>query len=253
MSEEKNETPEKANVDGGAASTAENYIDGELVKARKGLKTARIVMGVLVVIVLSYMSFITYQLGKFTDPEQAADLAVVYARPHLDTQVASLMEQLDEQIPKLLSGLPDQVLESLPKYRQDLQAKITAAMTEQALKTSNEMGEQLDTFLDAHGDSVTELLKSSDDPTVVKEFAVEITSEINRVLDEPGPDQESIRQKLNFSLAALKNIEEHVARLAQSESGLTEVEKKQRRVIAILMRTVDDELKRTAEHVYSPK
>lgn len=251
MSEEKKENPGKSNA-GGAASTAENYIDEELIKARKGLKTARIVMGVLVAIVLTYMSFITVQLGKFTDPEQAAELAVVYARPHLDTQVAALMEQLDTQIPKMLEGLPDQVLDSLPRYRADIQARITAAMTEQATKTSDEMGEQLDTFLEAHGDSVAELLRSSDDPDVVREFAVEITSEITRVLDEPGPGHESIREKLNLSLAALRGIEDHVARLAQGGKSLTEQEQKQRRVIGILIRTIDNEL-HNATKVYSTK
>lgn len=250
MSEEKKETPAKTNPGGGASSTAENYIDEELLKARKGLKTARIVMGVLVAIVLTYMSFITYQLGKFTDPEQAADLAVVYARPYLDTQIEALMGQLDTQIPALLAGLPDQVLENLPTYRQDLQAKITAAMTEQATKTSDEMGEQLDTFLDAHGEAVAELLKSSDDSSVVREFAVEITSEITRVLDAPGPDEESIRQKLNFSLDALKGIEEHVARLALAGGSLTEQEQKQRRVIGILVRTIEAELDSTPLNVF---
>ena len=244
MSEEKKET-KKETTGKGAASLAETYLDEQLVKAKKGLKTTQIIMVVLTLIVLSYMSFITVKLGEFTEPAQAAQLAIVYAEPHVSGQIEELMAQLDERIPGLLSEFPDKAIDSLPQYRKDLLDRIIVAMTEYADKTAVDLGENLDTVLDQHGDSIAQLLQAAEDPTSADALAQEIVGEITTVLDAPGSGGESIRDKLNFSLDALRNIETHVAHLAQSKK-LTESEEKQRRLIAILMHTVDQELDRNA-------
>ncbi len=244
MSEEKSNKPEGAASAGGGA-TAEAYINEQLIKARKGLNTTRIAMSVVALIVLTYMSFITVQIGKFTDPEIAADLAMGYAKPQVDNYTSQLLEQVDTKIPEILAPLPDKVLESLPDYRQNIQTKIVESMRTYAGQTSNDMGEQLDAYLEAHGDSIADLLKTADDPQAGQEFAKAISEQIVGYLDHKTPDGESLREKLDLSLIALQGIQGHVAYLAKSDT-LNKHEQNQRRVIAILVRTVEQEISRTA-------
>lgn len=243
MSEENTTKPEGASNAGGA--TAEAYINEQLVKARKSLNSTRIAMSVVALIVLSYMSFITVQIGKFTDPETAADLAMGYAKPQVDNYTSQLLEQVDTKIPEMLAPLPDKVLESLPEYRQNLQTKIVDSMRTYAEQTSTDMGEQLDAYLEAHGDSIADLLKTADDPEAGQEFAKAISEQILGYLDHKTPDGESLREKLDISLIALQGVQNHVAYLAKSDT-LNKHEQNQRRVIAILVRTVEQELARTA-------
>ncbi len=243
MSEENTTKPEGAANAGGA--TAEAYVNEQLVKARKSLKSTRIAMSVVALIVLTYMSVITVQIGKVTDPVTAADLALGYAKPQVDNYTSQLLEQVDTKIPELLAPLPDKVLESLPDYRQNLQNKIVASMQTYAGQTFSDMGEQLDAYLEAHGDSIADLLKTADDPEAGQEFAKAISEQILGYLDHKTPDGESLREKLDLSLIALQGVQSHVAYLAKSDT-LNKHEQNQRRVIAILVRTVEQELARTA-------
>ncbi|MFT4587246.1 MAG: hypothetical protein ACI9VS_000222 [Candidatus Binatia bacterium] len=248
MSEEKKETT-KETSGGGAATLAETYLDEQLAKAQKGLKTTQIVMGVLTLIVLGYMSFITVKLREFAEPAEAAQLAIVYGEPYVTGQLDDLIGQMDESIPQFLSQFPNQAIESLPEYRKKLLDRILLAMTEYADKTAVDLGENLDTVLDQHSESIAQLLETAEDPASAEALAKEIVGEITSVLDERGAGGESIRDKLDFSLDALKNIESHIAKLAQT-TKLSDSEHKQRRLIAILMKTVDQELDRSAMNYF---
>jgi len=246
MSDENNsksETPESKPAAGGQ-STAENYIDEQLAQARKSLKNTRIGTGVVAAIVATYMIAVTTIISGYTDPDEATLQIMAIAKPQVDNYSQQALSEVESRIPQLLQGLPEQALAKIPEYRKDFQAKIVESMRTYAQKSSDDLGEQLDTYLEAHGDSIAEFIKTAEDPTAGQEFAKSITEQILEYLEHKTPDGESLREKLEISLIALQGIENHVAYLAKSDT-LTKHEQNQRRVIAILVRTVEQELSRT--------
>jgi hypothetical protein len=246
MSEEKKESAPKQNS---GDSTAAKYIDQQLVKSRKGLQITRIVMIVLAVFMFIYLTVLKVKLSEYYEPKGAAETALGMVSDQFDTYTKQALVEMDTQIPKFLAPIPDKIIASLPEYREKLRAKIVASMREYAQKTSKDLGETLDGVLAAHGEQIAILLKTADDPDSANALAHVITDEITSVLDKKGPNGESIHDKLSLSLTTLKNIESHIARLATTDSTLTENEKKQRRVIAILMRTVEQDLEGTVLEV----
>jgi len=246
MSEEKKDQSENAAAASGGKSTAESYIDEQLILARKGLKTIRIVMVCLSLFVLGYMSILASKIGEFTEPETAAETAMGLVQPQITDFKDQMLDQVKTQIPELLQDLPDQAVAKIPEYRVELQDKIITSMRAYATETSVGLGEQLDAHLDAHQDAIEELLEAVDDPVALEEFAKQITSEIHRYLDDRSSG-ESIRDKVRMSHEALKGIENHVAFLANS-NRLTKHQRNQREVIGILVRTVQMELARMPAH-----
>ncbi len=240
MSEEKKDQSQG----GSAQSTAESYINEQLIKERKSLKTIRLVMGGLALFVLIYMSVLTSKIGEFTEPETAAETGLGLVQPHIATYTEQMLSQIDTQIPELVQGYPDKILEELPQYRQDIQDKIVVSVRDYATQTSEEMGSQLDAYLEAHSENIGDLLKTADDPLAAEGLAKELAIEINAYMDRNAPDGDSLRSKISMTLHALKGINDHVDHLAHSKK-LTPHEDNQRRVIAILARTIDEELDNT--------
>lgn len=241
--EEKKESAPKQNS---GDSTAETYIEEQLVKTRKGLHVTRIVMVALAVVMFLYLSWLKSVMKDFYEPKGAAETALGFITPQIDNYTEQGLAQIDTRIPGILESIPEKILEALPEYRNKLRIKIVESIEKFAQETSTDLGETLDGVLAAHGDQIADLLKTADDPHSADALAQEIVNEITLMLDKKEPGGESIQDKLNFSLTALEGIERHVERLANDDKSLTEHEKKQRRVIAILVRTIDQELANTA-------
>jgi len=246
MSEEKKDQSASSAPSSGGQSTAESYIDEQLVQARKGLKTIRIVMTCLSLFVLGYMSILASKIGEFTEPETAAETAMGLVQPQITDFKDQMLDQVKTQIPELLQDLPDQAVAKIPEFRKELQEKIITSMRTYATDSSIELGEQLDAHLEAHSDSIGEFLETVDDPVALEEFAKEITKDIDQYLDDRSSG-ESIREKVRLAHEALRGIENHVAFLANSKK-LTPHQKNQREVIGILVRTVEMELSRMPAH-----
>lgn len=234
-----NEGAANSTVSGG--TIAENFVADELEKARKSLMTTRIVVGGLTLFVLAYMSFLTWRILEFSDPKNAAEAANGMLSEYADQYTAQILGEINNRIPEFIAPLPDRLIENLPKYRARLEDDAIARLRVVSGEVSAEMDDQLTTYLAVYEEEIKELLAAGEDPEALKELAVEIVGELKRYMNRPDENGESILYKIEVSQLALSQVNEHVNRLANA-SDLSDHEKKQRRVIAIVARTVDASL-----------
>lgn len=221
-----------------AEAVATQFVAEELEKARSSLKKTRLVGIILLVFVASYMSFITISLTGFLEPKNAAEVANGVIAEQVDLKATDIADQLKTKIPSLIAQLPDFVVGKLPEYREALENKVETDLTDYCLTASAHMGKQMDDFLVEHKENIGTLLKTADDKESLKLLAADIEQELLSYLEQKNESGESIKEKLDTSLDALKRIEKHVERLATAKD-LTPQEKKTRRAIAIVSRKLE--------------
>ena len=225
---------------------AAKYIADQLQKARASLHKSRLVGVILIIVVLGYMTFLVTSLQHYLDPHQAADMANAFITEQVDEKAKDISDQLKERIPAMIAQIPDIALGKIPEYREALEDKVEADFTEFAHSTSAQLGKHLDSFLAAHVVQIKALLDSAKDPEKLKALGPDLENEILEYLKEKPDEGESIKDKIDKSLDALKKMEGQMDRLANA-TDLTPQEKKARRAIAIIAKTVDKNIEKPAD------
>jgi predicted RecB family endonuclease len=232
MSDEPKSKPEAkpaASSGPSAGDVACQFVAEELVKARQSLKRSRLVAIILLAVVLSYMGWITVSITSFLEPKSAAEIATGVVAAKVDENATEIAERIRTEVPRLVSEIPDLAIKSLPDWRIQLEERVEEVLVENLTQHSEDFGKQLDDYLNIHRAEIGELLQV---------VMTSLEQEILEFLDAEMEDGESIKQKLDISLDALKRIESQMDRLANGQD-LTEQEKRTRRAIAIISRKVD--------------
>ena len=235
MSDEKKNTPDASTPSKGN-KIAEAYIKDQLELARKNLSSTRFVMGLLVVFVVGYMTVITVKLTENFAPKAASEVVLGTAGTYATQYTDQMLDEVSPKLVGLLAPYPDRILAEFPVIRKDLEDGLVDAIREHAVESSDQLGYEIDIFLAEHKDEVAELLKAADDPAAIDELGEDMYKMMVEYLKLPISGNESMLQKIDTSRIALQQIRDHVTRLAFSYD-LTDHEKKQRRIIAIVART----------------
>lgn len=225
---------------------AAKYVADQLEKARASLKKSRMVGTILIFAVLAYMTFLVKSLQAYLEPHAAALMVNSHITEQVDDKAKVFADQLKEKIPAMIAQIPDYALEKIPEYREALEDKVEADFTEFAHATSAQLGKHLDGFLASHVVQIKALLDSAKDPEKLKALGPDLENEILEYLKEKPDEGESIKDKIDKSMEALKKMEGQMERLANA-TDLTAQEKKTRRAIAIIARTVDKNLEKPAD------
>ncbi len=228
------------------SDVAAKYVADQLQKARSALHKSRLVGLILIVVVAAYMTFLVVSLQHYLDPHQAAEMANSFITQQVEDKTHDIAEQLKEKIPGMIAQIPDYALQKIPEYREALEDKVEADFTEFAHATSAQFGKHLDVFLNSHVVQIKALLDSAKDPDKLKALGPDLENEILEYLKEKPDEGESIAVKIDKSLDALKKMEGQMDRLANA-TDLTSQEKKTRRAIAIIAKTVDKNIEKPAD------
>jgi len=231
---------------------AEAYIETAIRRARCGLR-ATVRLGFIFWGVLSaYLGYITQGFASNLEPIEAATITQGIVQSHLDDYIPEVKRQIKEQIPVLIAKVPDYAKEQLPKYRQTLEDRLAKGIQDYADQTSPAFGADLDKFFIDNKDSVHQLLINSKDPQAMTTLGTNLKQTFIDYLSQTKLGDETLKAKIDASLSDLTAIDARVARLAANKN-LTENEKRARRAISILLRSVDEnpQLKQAAELVQS--
>jgi hypothetical protein len=236
---ESNETIQQPSaVTPGAGLEAEEYVARELVRTRKALKwTQAASVGACLVVVLS-MGTITMGFARSMEPQEAATIAKGLVDQHVGDKLPEVKQYIKERVPRLIAQVPSYVKQQMPSYRQNLEAQLETQFDRYADQSSQELQRQFDAFLDSDKDEVQALLTNSQDPKALQNMDANLKVMFTKYLNNTEIGGETLQTKIDMSLDGLTDVDSKMKRLA-SNQGLTDQEKKARRAIAILLKTVD--------------
>jgi len=220
---------------------AESYIAAELKKAKSALQRTMIVSVIAIVVVGGYLGYIATTFQQNLQPKVAAEIAASLIDQRVEEHGSALAEELQAKIPTLIADLPNYAKKELPNYRQALETQIINDLSTHCTEASEKLGNHLDGFLEENKDQIKDLLATGQDKAAVKDLGADLEKQFMEWLQESPDGGESITAKIDKSLAALKDIEKRMAKLAANK-GLTPQEKKTRRAIAIVGKTVEREM-----------
>lgn len=223
-----------------AETAATEFLASELEQARKSCRRTRAGGIIAALVVLTYMSFVTSRLTQYLEPKTAASLANVFIGNQVTEKASELSSQLKTRIPELIAELPTFLMQQLPEYRMAFEKKIEVDFGDYCHQTSRQMAKHFDDYLDAHSVQIRAVLAASQDRHALKELGPDIEQTLLEYLQDKGDDGESIKDKIDKSLEALRRIETQVDRLANGKD-LTPQEKKTRRVIAMISKAVEEQ------------
>lgn len=223
-------------------NSAEQFLVDEIAAARGSLKRTQVVGLILVVAVAIYMGVVTLKIREALVPTQAADLAKAFVAERVTAQADELSEQIKQQLPTWVAGLPDYVIKQLPAYRMELEKQVEISLKEHGSKASQELGAKLDAFLQANIVQVKAALKAGQDRSEFAKLEPQIDAFLADYLNQRMGGEESLQAKLDQTLHALRDIKKMTDRLATA-SDLTPQEKQARHAIAIIGRTAAEQVK----------
>jgi hypothetical protein len=223
---------------GSGEPVAERFIHKELVDARKSLRVTQIVASVLAIGTMIYTGAIASQLNKTLEPTAAAQVATGLIATQVDEQGPQIASEIRQRIPKLIEEVPDYAIKQLPQYRTALESQVEADMNRYFTSSSKELGASFDELLDANKDSIAQMLKDGKDAEATKEVGDALEKEMLSYVGTVSLNGETLSTKLDGAYTSLTQVEKRMAKLA-SNKNLTPQEKKARRAIGILSRTID--------------
>lgn len=221
----------------GGEEVAQKYIEKELAESRKSLTRTRIVGGVFMIFTIGYMSYLTSGFRNSLEPVGAAQIATGLASQRLDDLEPKFADYLHEQVPQMIRKAPDEIISHMPEYRKHLEDRVESDFRAQAMRGSDELSKNLDSFLSLHKDEVAILIKDGQDPTATEQMGLQLEDQFKTFLHQTRVGDTTIEDKLGETLSALKDIQGRTAHLAKNK-GLAPSEVSVRHAIAMLMRRI---------------
>lgn len=226
--------------DGGKAAV--EYVQQQLASARASLGRTKLAAVIIILLVLSYMIFVTRGILSHLEPTQAAQTAKALISEQVTEQADGLTKALKERIPVMMHDLPDAMLKRIPTIRAGIEERVEAQVRNYAHLTVGELEPLFDTFLKENKDDIKLFLDASQDLNALRE---DLNPDMDKLLKDflsaHHDGQESLLEKFEASKVLLTRIAAQTERLA-SASDLTDREKQTRRAIAVLLAKADFKL-----------
>ncbi len=231
------------NVDGGQAAV--DYVNQQLESARSSLGRTKLIAIIIILLVLSYMTFVTKGILGHLEPKQAAETAKGLIATQLTEQGDALAKTLKERIPVMMHDLPDTVLARIPTIRQGIEDRVTSQLRNYAAMTAKEFDPLFEQFLTEHKDDIQSFLDASQN---LEELREDLNPDLDKLLKDflsaHNDGQESLLEKFESSKLLLNRIAEQTDRLAGA-NDLNDREKQTRKAIAVLLAKADFKLYET--------
>ena len=221
-----------------AGLEAEQYVDKELVRTRKALRLTQILGVLYVIVTIVSVGSITVGFARSLEPDEAANIAKGLVAEHVNDQVPAFKQYIKENVPILIARVPAYVKKELPIYRVNLETQLESNLDHYSEQTSQQLQDRFDTFLTANQGGVKSLMANSQDPQALSTLDNNLKLMFADYIDNTQVNGVTLRSEIDQSLEALGEIDIKMKKLAGNK-GLTDDEKKTRRAIAILLKSVD--------------
>jgi hypothetical protein len=237
MSNDKTPSP---GTDGG--QTAVDYVNQQLESARTSLGRTKLVAIIMILLVLSYMTFVTKGILGHLEPKTAAETAKGLIAEQLTEKGDALANSLKERIPAMMHDLPDTVLARIPTIRQGIEDRVEGQLRNYAAITAKELDPMFEEFLTAHKDDIQSFLDASQNLDELREdLNPDMDKLLRDFLSKHQDGEESLLEKFESSKVLLSRIADQTDRLAGA-TDLNDREKQTRRAIAVLLAKADFKL-----------
>jgi hypothetical protein len=230
------QAPSVVTVDAGLE--AEEYVAKELVRVRKSLRLTQISTLVFCLITVVSVGSITLGFTRSLEPDEAANIAKGLVAEHVNDEIPELRSYIKEKVPILIADVPGYVKKELPSYRMKLESQLESNLNSYADQTSQQFQDKFDGFLTANQAGVKALIDNSQDPQALKGFDTSLKLMFVDYLNHTELNGETLQASIDQTLQGLTEIDSKMKRLAANKN-LNDEEKKTRKAIAILLKSVD--------------
>jgi hypothetical protein len=184
------------------------------------------------------MGSITVGFARALQPNEAATITKGLISEHVDDQIPEFKRYLKEKTPALIAQVPGYIKKQLPEYRANLESQLESNLDHYAEQSSTQLGDRFDTFLTANQASVKGLIDNGNDPKALATFDSNLKAMFKDYLTNTQINGETLQSKIDQTLDGLTQVDTRMKRLAANKN-LTDEEKKTRKVIATLLKSVD--------------
>lgn len=222
---------------------AVDYVQKELVAARKTLSRTKWGGMFLMLLICGYFGALTYLINfEALAPRSLAQFATGQALVLIEANATPLAKSLKTETRNYLHQVPDQLIAKMPAIREQFEQQLLNFARTECRDQATRLGDQLESFLQENSEAVTEFVEAANDEDAIAKLADDLSEEFIHTLDvTPEGSKESLSDKLKLTLDALQRAEKQLERLAQNEK-LTPKEADQRRAIAVIARAAEESL-----------
>jgi hypothetical protein len=218
---------------------AEAYLERELIKARRAFRRSGITSLIMICLVGTYMTVLSFVLIRFLQPREAAQVATGILVQHIQNNGPALAAQLEREIPLLIRKAPVHLLQQLPACREHLEKTLALEFHGRCAVFGIELGAQIDRLMEEHKNQIRGLLDNPGDRAQLRAFLPDLQQAITGFLNTDS-DGRQVKKQIAELAATLTQIEQRVDRLANG-TNLTLEEQKARRALAMLARVIENQ------------
>ncbi|MDP7052351.1 MAG: hypothetical protein QF600_10530 [Verrucomicrobiota bacterium] len=228
------------------------FIKESLERAKKGFNSALVISGVLVVVVLGYMWFLTNWVKRDFTLENLSTLGIVYLNDKLDSHAPELISQATNMIPSAIQEqVPEYVSSKIPEVRKSFQTQADHYFTSALDDIKPQVDKSIDEVFSEYKAEIDEYKKKIGDAKSLgaeeqkrleaeaKDLVTKLTETlIDRLLEVAARrkfDNPSVDKAYRNSLIRLKHVNNDLSKLAAPNEDLDGEDRDLRYAIGLML------------------
>ncbi len=220
-------------------SLADQFVQSEILRCRRNLRLTQIGGTTLAAFTVYSLLFITNGFATALQPNEAAAIAQGMIQARVSDGIPKFQSYIKEQLPIMVARVPDYAKQQIPIYRRKIENQLEKEIDVYAKQTAPQLDQRVDAFLNDNKEAVRAMIVSGGDPQSSAALGQNMKQMFFDYLSSTSVGGETLQSKIDQTLTDLTTISLRVKRLADNKN-LTDNEKKARRAVAILLRSVDD-------------
>lgn len=200
------------------SSEVDQYLKDELAKAQRSYRNTLIAMGAIVVVVFGYFQWLKSEVRTVLDPPVLAEFMVNEMRAGLPDASTALKENLRNNAPEMvrfvLHGVVDNVL---PMVRDEFQRNLRDYSREVTTIGTAGVMTAFEEVVRTHKESAVRA-GQADPNLIAAELSEHMKAELAKRVSTAEDGGESLQEKLDHSVVALRRINDHLKTLARKRN-----------------------------------
>lgn len=197
-----------------------SFLEIEIARIKKRTRSTLILAGILILVLIGYLSFVLTMAKTFTKPENAAFLVADNVRTNFPSFMETTETLLAERSVILAESLSERFLTTVPALRVEAQRQLELAHTEMVPHLSLEFQTILADYIAANEESIQLLAEQGSNQSLAESFVADVMQSFAHYLNESMIDHFDGRD-LAFapenSLFALQAMEAYLDELMLSD------------------------------------
>jgi len=212
----------------------ESRIRAQIARTQSGARAVLVIGIILIAIVFIYLTWLTAEYRKYSDPQVLAETTLALVQPTVDNMIDNLEDNLEKSAEDNVDYVLNQLLERLPSLRMRAETAVADLVDQFADRLDEKVDEIVAEMLEQKKAELDPLIEAAAEEGQAEALAEAFRESLEETL---GPKLDEVLVEYD---AALRAVDERLDMLLQPDEKLTAEQRLEKEIIAAILVFIDD-------------